>query len=118
MAKIADQNVVQGHDLEMVTNCLSAYLLTLLLEPILIRTAASSPPLSVRIVFVVAIFQLGITAGGMSFDSSWNPNVLPRKNRENYMQTKVGGTWLAAEFANRLKSKDILSVVSPSDDFQ
>jgi retinol dehydrogenase 12 len=118
VAKIADQNVVQGHDLEMVTNCLSAYLLTILLEPILIRTAASSPPLSVRIVFVVAIMQLGTPAGGMSFDGSGNPNILPRKNRENYMQTKVGGTWLAAEFANRLKSKDILSVVSSSDDSQ
>lgn len=102
----------------MVTNCLSAYLLTLLLEPILIKTAASSPPFSVRIVFVVAIMQLGTTRGGMSFDSNGTPTILPRKDRENYMQTKVGGTWLAAKFANRLKSKDILSLVSLSNYFQ
>lgn len=101
----------------MVTNCLAAYLLTTLLEPILIRTAASSPPFSVRVVFVVALMQLGTPAGGMSFDFRGNPMVLP-KNRDNYMQSKVGGTWLAAEFANRLESKDILSVVSFSDGFR
>ncbi|KAE9376138.1 putative short-chain dehydrogenase [Stipitochalara longipes BDJ] len=99
----------QGHDLEMVTNCLAPYLLTTLLEPILIRTAASSPPFSVRVVFVVALMQLGTPAGGMSFDGHGNPKALP-KARDNYMQSKVGGTWLAAEFAKHLKSKDILSV--------
>jgi retinol dehydrogenase 12 len=88
------------------------------LEPILIRTAASSPPFSVRIVFVVAIMQLGTIPGGMSFDGNGNPIVLPRKDREKYMQTKVGGTWLAAELANRLRTKDILSVVSLSNDLQ
>jgi len=116
VAKIADKNVVQGHDLEMATNCLAPYLLTTLLEPILIRTAASSPPFSVRVVFVVALMQLGTPAGGMLFDGHGSPKVLP-KARENYMQSKVGGTWLAAEFAKRLESRDILSVVSPSDDF-
>ena len=109
--------MVQGHDLEMGTNCLAHYLLTLLLEPILIRTAASSPPFRVRIVFVVALMQLGPPDGGMSFDGHGNPKTLP-KARDNYMQSKVGGTWLAAEFAKRLESKDILSVVSPSDDFE
>ena len=43
----ADENVIQGHDLEMATNCLGPYLLTKLLEPILIQTAASSSPVSV-----------------------------------------------------------------------
>jgi retinol dehydrogenase-12 len=101
----------------MVTNCLAPYLLTIILEPILIRTAASSPPFSVRVVFVVAVMQLGAPAGGMSFDGHGNPKILP-KDRDNYMQSKVGGTWLAAEFAKRLESKDVLSVVSPSDDFE
>lgn len=117
MAKIADKNVVKGHDLEMATNCLAPYLLTNFLEPILIRTAASSPPFSVRVVFVVALMQLGTPAGGMSFDGHGNPNILP-KPMDNYMHSKVGGTWLAAEFAKRLESKDILSVVSPSYHFE
>jgi len=101
----------------MVTNCLAAYLLTTLLEPILIQTAAKNPPFSVRVVFVVALMQLGTPAGGMLFDGHGNPKVLP-KDRDNYMQSKVGGTWLTAEFAKRLQSKDILSVVSSTDDFE
>lgn len=117
---IADENVTQGHDLEMVTNCVAPYILTKLLEPILVRTAASSPPFSVRIVFVVALMQFFTPAVAMSFDGDGTPKVLPggrvqTKVGDNYMQTKVGGTWLAAEFANRLGSKGILSVVSLRD---
>lgn len=102
----------------MVTNCVGPYLLTKLLEPIFIQTAASNPPFSVRIVFVVALMQLFAPDIAMSFDGDGNPNVLPGDNYmqskpgDNYMQTKVGGTWLAAEFANRLGRKGILSVVS------
>lgn len=98
----------------MVTNCLAPYLLTILLEPILTRTAASSPSLSVRVVFVVSLMQLGTPAGGMSFDSQGTPKVLP-KAMDNYMQSKAGGTWLAAEFAKRLGDKGILSVVSANN---
>ncbi|KAH6705287.1 putative short-chain dehydrogenase [Leptodontidium sp. 2 PMI_412] len=97
-----------GHDLEMGTNCLAPYLLTVLLEPILIRTAASSPSLSVRVVFVVSLLQL-VPAGVMSFDSQGTPKVLP-KAMDNYMQTKAGGTMLATEFEKRLGSNGILSV--------
>jgi len=55
--------------------------------------------------------QEGTPAGGMSFDSKGRPQILP-KPMANYMQSKVGGCWLAAEFAKRLGSKGILSVVS------
>jgi retinol dehydrogenase-12 len=47
----------------------------------------------------------------MSFDSRGTPNVLP-KAMENYMQSKIGGAWLAGEFADRLGGKGILSIVS------
>lgn len=122
IAMAVNENMIQGHDLEMVTNCVGPYLLTKLLEPILIRTAASSPPFSVRIVFVVALMQFFAPASAMSFDGDGNPKVLPGDNYmqskpgDNYMQTKVGGTWLAAEFANRLGSKGVLSVVSLTGD--
>jgi hypothetical protein len=49
----------------------------------------------------------------MSFDGQGIPKILP-KPMENYMQSKVGGTWLAAEFAKRLGSQGILSVVCDS----
>lgn len=101
----------------MATNCLAPYLLTLLLEPLLIGTAASSPLFSVRVVFVVALMQHGTPAGAMSFDGSGTPKILP-KGFDNYMHSKVGGTWLAAEFANRFEGKGVLSVVSSSDDFE
>lgn len=96
----------------MATNCIAPYLLTVLLEPILTRTAASSPPLSVRVVFVVALMHLGNHAASIAFDEHGAPKV-PNKDWDTYMQSKVGGTWLAAEFAQRLGDKGILSVVSP-----
>jgi retinol dehydrogenase-12 len=98
----------------MGTNCLAPYLLTVLLEPILIRTAATVPSLGVRVVFVVSLIQLGTPTGVMSFDIQGTPKVWP-KAMDNYMQTKAGGSMLAAEFAKRLGSKGILSVVSLKD---
>ena len=92
-------------------NCLAPYLLTLLLEPILIRTAAISPSESVRIVWVVSLIQRSTPKGGMNFDANGTPVVL-KKLMENYFQSKSGSTWLAAEFAQRLGDKGILSVVS------
>ena len=121
MAVVIDRDVMQGHDLELVTNCVGPYLLTKLLQPILIRTAGSSPPFTVRIVFVVALMQLFSPPSAMLFDGDGKPKVLPGDNYmqskpgDNYMQTKVGGTWLAAEFANRLGSKGVFSVVSLGD---
>lgn len=102
----------------MATNCIGPYLLTKLFEPILTRTAASSPQYSVRVVFVVALMQLFSPVTAMEFDNNGTPKILPGNNHmksqpgNNYMQTKVGGTWLAAEFANYLGSKGVLSVVS------
>lgn len=101
---------IQGHDLELVTNCLAPYLLTILLEPLLLRTAATSGPLSVRIVFVVSIMQLGTPAGAMEFTTEGTP-VVRESPQENYMQSKVGGCWLADEFAKRLGPRNILSMV-------
>lgn len=115
MVKIADENVVQGHELQMATNSLAPYLLTTLLEPVLVRTAASSPPFSIRVVFVVALMNRRVPAGGISFDSHGVPKIMP-ESWDNYMQSKAGGTWLADGFAKRLGSKDILSVVSPNYD--
>jgi len=45
----------------------------------------------------------------MAFDAQGVP-VVQAKAMENYMQSKAGGTWLAAEFAKRLGDQGILSV--------
>ncbi|KAH8805960.1 putative short-chain dehydrogenase [Xylogone sp. PMI_703] len=101
-----------GYDLEMATNCLGPYLFTVLLEPILRRTALSVTPRkfgSVRIVWVVSLLQLGSPKNGMDFDATGTP-IIRGNAMENYMQTKVGGAWLANEFAERLGGDGIISV--------
>jgi retinol dehydrogenase 12 len=108
----ADKITKQGHDLEIGTNCLGPYLLTLLLEPLLTRTAAmqNTPSMSVRIVWVVALLQRATPPGGMSFDASGTPVIVPGF-MQNYFQSKAGAAWLATEFARRLGDKGIMSTV-------
>lgn len=107
--------MMQGHDLEMGTNCLGPYLMTLLLEPILIKTAglADVKKFGVRIVWVTSLLQAGTPVGGMQFDSDGTPVVLTKKFMDNYMQSKVGDAWLGADFAEKLGKHGIMSVVSP-----
>lgn len=73
----------------MGTNCLAPYLMTGLLEPILIRTANTpgTPPNSVRVVFVVSALNNGFVPGGaMSFDASGTPVVITNKFMGNYSE--------------------------------
>lgn len=128
----------QGRDLEISTNCLAPYLMTMLLEPILIRTANTSGTLanSVRVVFVISFLQEGYVPGGaMSFDANGTPAIPTEKFMANYsgdspifllpcqqrapltvncplVQSKNGGAWLALHFAERLGKHGIISVVS------
>ncbi|KAH7310354.1 putative short-chain dehydrogenase [Rhexocercosporidium sp. MPI-PUGE-AT-0058] len=102
-----------GHDLEISTNCLAPYLMTNLLEPLLIRTANTpgTPPNSVRVVFVISMLQNGFVPGGaMSFDANGTPVIITDKFMANYMQSKNGGAWLALHFAERLGKHGIMSV--------
>lgn len=97
----------------MGVHCLAPYLMTLLLEPILVKTATSTDakPSTVRIVFVVSLLSHGTPPGAMTFQADGVPVIRP-KAMDNYMQSKVGSAWLAAEFAERLGKHGILSVVS------
>ncbi|TVY81347.1 putative oxidoreductase [Lachnellula suecica] len=101
-----------GHDLEIGTNDLAPYLLTLLLEPILIKTATTEglSQGSVRIVWVTSMLVGGpIPENGMKFDKDGIPVYLP-KFMENYFQSKIGVAWLADKFAKRLGDKGVLSI--------
>jgi retinol dehydrogenase-12 len=88
--------------------------MTLLLEPILIRTAnmSGTPKESVRIVWVTSMLREGmLPEEGIKFQTDGTPVVLT-KGMDNYMQSKVGDAWLADRFAKRLGEHGILSVVS------
>jgi retinol dehydrogenase-12 len=85
--------------------------MTTLLSPILVTTAATSPRFAVRVVWVVSLLEFKTPAEKIAFDGNGAPVILD-KPMENYMQTKVGGSWLAADFATRFGSSGILSVVS------
>jgi retinol dehydrogenase-12 len=105
---------IQGHDLELGANCLAPYLMTLLLEPILMRTAKTTgtPKGSVRIVWVTSMLLEGeLPKEGMTFQSDGTPVILSGF-MDNYMQSKIGDAWLADNFAKRLGEHGILSVVS------
>jgi len=101
----------QGNDLEVGTNCLGPYLLSLLLEPILAATSTlpNTPAGSVRIVWEVAVLQGQLHKNGMQFEADGTPKVLT-KFMANYMQSKVGVAWLTGLFADRLGGKGVLSV--------
>lgn len=64
--------------------------------------------MSVRIVWVVALLQRA-QPQEITFDSAGVPIQL--QGMENYFQSKVGSTWLATKFADRLGSKGIMSTV-------
>ncbi len=97
----------------MCTNCLVPYLLIILLQPILTATATAliASPFLVRIVLVVSLIQFDTPVGGMDFKDLGNPK-MREKALKNYMQTKAGGAWLAAEFPKRLGQKGTMSVES------
>jgi retinol dehydrogenase-12 len=91
------------------------FLLSTLLEPILRRTAASegmtkSSHKTVRIVWVSSTISLLTPKGGINFNEVDNPSVPKAMN--NYMVSKSGDVFLAAEFAKKSGNDGIPSIVS------
>lgn len=83
-----------------------------MLEPILAKTASlpGVSPGDVRIVWVVSLIQR-LNIEDMEFDKDGVP--LYREGfMHNYIQSKMGSTWLADHFAKRLNKNGVLSVVS------
>ncbi|KAF2183638.1 NAD(P)-binding protein [Zopfia rhizophila CBS 207.26] len=110
MTPPANSKTVDGHDLELGTNCLGSFLLTRLLEPTLKATvsAPGTPSRGVRVVWVSSFLNLGTPAGGVQFDDKGNPVQL--KAMDNYMQSKAGIYLLAHEFAQKRADDGVLHV--------
>lgn len=96
----------------MATNALGPYLLTKLLEPLLLQTAKKSPEGAIRIVWVASMMALGTPEGGVVWDSTADQPSLLTDSFANYMQSKAGVVFLAHEYAKKLKEGGIISLVS------
>lgn len=98
----------QGHELQMATNCLGHYLLTQLLLPILLHTAASAPPAAVRVIWTSSIVvDLSAPKSGIDISDLATP---PSDQTKNYATSKTGNWFLASSLAAQVGSKGILSV--------
>ena len=99
-----NSKTVQGHDLELGTNCLASFLLVTLLQPCMQNVASHfcHPNQSIRIVWVSSLLNVGAPHGGVQLDESGAPKQL--KAMENYMQSKAGAYLLAHEFSQRQSS--------------
>ncbi|XXH01250.1 hypothetical protein Hte_007604 [Hypoxylon texense] len=99
----------QGTELQLATNCLGPFLFTQLLLPLLKKTAADSPPASVRVVWTGSqIVDLQPPPGGIDMATVRTP---PRDKGLNYINSKVGNCLLSCELARRVgPSHGIVSV--------
>ncbi|MCJ1372300.1 hypothetical protein MMC20_003523 [Loxospora ochrophaea] len=99
----------QGHELQMATNCLGPYLLTQLLLQILLRTAKTLPPASVRVVWTSSIV-VDISAPKSGIEISELAAGPSPNQQQNYTTTKTGNWFLASELATQVGPHGILSV--------
>jgi retinol dehydrogenase 12 len=97
----------QGYELQLGTNCLGPYLFTKLLLPVIQKTAASSPPGSVRVTWAASLtVELFAPKRAVALDDSGAP-IDHNDKQKNYGQSKAGNFLLAAELARRYgKGKD------------
>lgn len=96
----------------MATNALGPFLLTKLLEPLLLQTAKQSPDGTTRIVWVASMMALGTPAGGIVWDGTAGQPSLLTDSFANYMQSKAGVVFLAHEYAKTLREGGVISLVS------
>ncbi|OQN98076.1 hypothetical protein B0A48_15908 [Cryoendolithus antarcticus] len=99
----------QNYELQLGTNVLGPWLFTHFLTPILQKTAASSPPGSVRVTWAASL----ATAFAPSHGVTWDPKTSAPKTfgdkRTDYAQSKSCNVLLAREFANRFAKTGVIS---------
>ncbi|PNP82622.1 hypothetical protein FNYG_03853 [Fusarium nygamai] len=99
-----------GHELQMGTNCLGGYLLSRLLEELLVRTTVVADEGTVRVVWLASTLQMGTPKGGLVWDEVKKEPKVVKDQMENYMMSKAGNLFLAHETSRRLGSQGIISV--------
>lgn len=100
-----------GHELQMGTNCLGPFLFTKLLEPVLARTAETSPAGAVRVTWAGSLaVDIMSPASGVAWDESTGAPKVHGK-QVNYGQTKAANLYLASEGARRDARSGVVHVV-------
>ncbi|KAF2722958.1 NAD(P)-binding protein [Polychaeton citri CBS 116435] len=106
----------QGHELQMGTNCLGPYLLTKYLTPLLHKTAAASPPGSVRVTWAASLGTMGAPKEGVAWEDrvvGGGDGIEAAKTLGNpgndYAQTKACNVLLAREFQARNGPSGVVS---------
>ena len=102
----------QGYELQMGTNCLGPYLFSTFLKSILEHTASISPPNTVRVAWAGSLaIDASSPNGGVRIDEKGGARVENNTARD-YGASKAGNLFLAQQFAEEIKDKSIVSVVS------
>ncbi|GFG26086.1 uncharacterized oxidoreductase C736.13 [Aspergillus udagawae] len=108
MVPPAGSKTVQGYELQLGTNNLGHFLFTHLLYPILKRTADSSAPGSVRVVWVSS--SVAEMAPTPAIDFSNMDYQREEGAWRKYARSKAGSVLHASEFARRAKGDGIISL--------
>lgn len=98
----------QGYELQLGTNCLGHYAFIKLLTPLLIQTARSSDPGSVRVVWVSSSAVLLAPTGGVDMT-----NLLYTRSKSaahKYGVSKAGNVLHALQFRSLYEKEGVLSV--------
>jgi retinol dehydrogenase 12 len=111
MAPPQGSKTKQGYELQLGTNNVGPFLFTELLTPILVKTAKSAPPGSVRVVWVSSsAAELMSPKNGVNLD-----NLDYKKDQPTYTKygvSKAGNFYHSTEYAKHHKTDGITSVVS------
>ena len=103
----AGSKSVQGHELQLATNCLGPWLLTKLLLPQLRAAAESSSAGSVRVVWTSSMMvELTTPKGGADITALLSQAVAAKPDQEKlYTGSKTGNWFMASEFARIANEK-------------
>lgn len=99
----------QQYELQMGTNCLGPYLFTQYLTPLLQKTAASSPPGSVRVTWAASLATSFSPPGGVTWDEKTGGAQVHNNRGKDYAQTKACNVLLSKEYQARYGKDGIIS---------
>ncbi|KAK3385576.1 hypothetical protein B0H63DRAFT_543980 [Podospora didyma] len=100
----------QGYELALGVNCVSTFLLTKLLTPILIASARSKPSNTMRVVWLSSFGLVQYAPPDRGIDMDDLDYHTPRASIDRYGISNRGSWLLDVEFAPRLKDEGVVSV--------